>query len=123
MTKYNKKEIMLNAWRLVKSFFITISEALIKAWAGTKDKKSQNADHTLVEVARETEKAICVNAKITNIHTDKSFTKMVWIPKSLVKNENEVPNWFLGKKVSEISEEFNFKCDTEIKISRFVQYI
>lgn len=33
MTKYNKSEIMKNAWTMVKEAGLTISEALIRAWA------------------------------------------------------------------------------------------
>lgn len=33
MTKYNKSEIMKNAWKMVKEVSLTISEALKKAWS------------------------------------------------------------------------------------------
>lgn len=36
MAKYNKSEIMKNAWSIRKSFNVSMSEALKKAWAKAK---------------------------------------------------------------------------------------
>lgn len=42
MTKYNKSEIMKNAWAIRKAYNVSMSEALKKAWAAAKSPKEEN---------------------------------------------------------------------------------
>lgn len=47
-------------------------------------------------IAKETEKAICIRMSGEGLRSGDQISFDMWIPKSLVK-ENEVPMWFLLK--------------------------
>lgn len=51
-------------------------------------------------IARETEKAIALKAWGDKFDSKTTFSFPLWIPKSLIKND-EVPAWFIGKKMKE----------------------
>lgn len=112
MKKYNKSEIFKAAWKMVREFVVSLSEALKKAWEDAKKKNSTNrfrikdwffnkyftekfttahcecfSDFYSHNVLKETEKAIFVELDMMVSATgyDTSYTKKVWIPKSAVE--------------------------------------
>ena len=61
--------------------------------------------HAITKTVRETEKALAVEVTLEFCDVEKIADKMIWIPKSLVKN-NSVPGWFVSKKLNELLEEY-----------------
>lgn len=102
--KYNKSEIMKEAWKIVKHLGITISEGLKKAWARAKApkefelriknwflKKNCRTERVLFAmsgactVVRETEKAYLLACNGYQMWTPKSCTEMVETLESLAR--------------------------------------
>lgn len=61
--------------------------------------------HAITKKVRETEKALAVEVILEFCDVEKIVDKMIWIPKSLVK-DNSVPGWFVIKKLNELLEEY-----------------
>jgi len=61
--------------------------------------------HTIITIAKETEKAIAVNVTLDFCDAERNQNKLMWIPKSLVK-ENGVPGWFIMRKLQDILSEY-----------------
>jgi len=78
-------------------------------------KKWADDFHKVLEIAKETEKAIAVNAHFDAYNIERDITRLVWIPKSLMK-AGCVPGWFIAKKISEIEEEFYLQNNTGIML-------
>ena len=100
-----RSKVMKAAWTSFRSGKSkTWSESLRSAWAWAK--------RTLVEkfrsimTIRESEKAVAINVYFECVHTERTVTRMAWIPKSLLHN-GCVPEWFLTKKVNELAEQFS----------------
>lgn len=74
-----------------------------QAWA--------NSNHKVVSIKRETEKAIAVEAVFDAYNIEKTITRLVWVPKSLV-HEDGVPGWFIAKKITQLEDEFYLKHNT-----------
>jgi len=74
-----------------------------QAWA--------NSNHKVISIKRETEKAIAVNAVFDAYNTEKTITRLVWVPKSLI-HEDGVPGWFIAKKITQLEEEFYLEHNT-----------
>lgn len=64
----------------------------------------RNGYHTLENLVRETEKAAAISISFETVHTEKIIRRLLWLPKSLLKDAR-APGWFLLKKVDEIAEE------------------
>lgn len=60
-----------------------------------------------VAIARETEKAVAVEADVEIANLEKSTRRTLWIPKSVMK-DGGVPGWILDKKVQEMKSEFPY---------------
>lgn len=74
-----------------------------QAWA--------NSNHKVVSIKRETGKAIAAEAVFDAYNIEKTITKLLWIPKSLV-NDDGVPGWFIAKKITELEDEFYLEHNT-----------
>jgi len=61
--------------------------------------------HAITKIVRETERALAVEVILEFCDVEKMADKMIWIPKSLVK-DNSVPGWFVIKKLNELLEEY-----------------
>ena len=68
-------------------------------------KEWSTACHRIVEIAKETVKAVAVNAVFDAYNIERTIYRLLWIPKSLIKNGG-VPGWFIAKKVNELEHEF-----------------
>jgi len=74
-------------------------------------KQWQNAYHVIKEIARQTDKAIAVNLVLYVPNIEKWFDRLLWIPKSLIKNQ-AVQGWFVIKKIREQIEELKERVRT-----------
>ena len=74
-------------------------------------KKWANDFHKVIEIAKETEKAIAVKAYFDAYNIERDITRLIWIPKSLMK-DGCVPGWFIAKKITELEEEFYLEHNT-----------
>jgi len=68
-------------------------------------KEHANSYHKIINQVRETEKAIAVKVVLEFCDVEKIYSKLIWIPKSLLK-DNTVPGWFVNKKLNELLEEY-----------------
>lgn len=83
-------------------------------------KEFNNGLHEIVEIAKESEKAIAINAHWENFASDQSGYALVWFPKSQVKN-NRLPGWLLKAKAKELKERLTSQYTSfEIEINGFV---
>ena len=73
-----------------------------KAAADAASREFKNGFHS-VTTARESEKAIAVEARWKNHATDQRGTRLVWFPKSQVNN-GQVPGWLIQAKAKELRE-------------------
>lgn len=102
-----KSKVMKAAWTIYRKYknatMANWSKALKRAWKWAKDKLYPKPERTVLvtNIAKETAKAICATVQVVCVHTDNYFSKDIWIPKSLMRND-EVVAWFASKKESEI---------------------
>jgi len=75
-------------------------------------KEWSNSYHKIITTARETEKAIAVKANFDAPNLERDFTRLVWVPKSLIK-DMAIPGWFIVKKVREIAEQLYEEIHTQ----------
>ncbi|NIP26660.1 MAG: hypothetical protein GWN94_19815 [Phycisphaerae bacterium] len=64
-----------------------------------------NDYHSIIEFAKETEKAVAVKIWLDFCDVEKTIEKLLWVPKSIIR-DNAVPGWFLLKKFNEILDEY-----------------
>jgi len=72
-----------------------------------------NSYHVILSIAKETAKAIAVQANFDAYNLERDFTRYLWIPKSLLKNM-AVPGWFIAKKVREVAAELEDEICTGV---------
>jgi hypothetical protein len=63
----------------------------------------KNGMHDLLTIERENDKAVAINASIYEECTDQQITRLVWFPKSQVKN-NQAPGWLFLAKANDLRE-------------------
>ncbi|MCJ8153192.1 hypothetical protein MKJ01_05380 [Chryseobacterium sp. SSA4.19] len=102
-TKINKSIVFKSAWKMVKDFYMNLSDALKKAWKYAKD----NIKLIKLNIVRETEKAVAIEVYTSNGYTSTSHKyygqkNLMWFPKSVLVN-GCAPSWMVNKKM----EEFN----------------
>lgn len=76
------------------------------------EKSFNEAYHAILNIDRETEKAVAIAAHFDLCDIERDCVKLVWIPKSLIKN-NAVQGWFVNKKLDEIVSQ-NRNCGSMI---------
>ena len=81
------------------------SESEAKEWS--------NSYHKILEVKRETEKAVAVEVNFDAYNLERDFSRLIWIPKSLIK-DMAVQGWFLAKKIHEEAEELTERIRTGV---------
>jgi hypothetical protein len=64
----------------------------------------KNGMHDVGSVERETTKAVAVKATIYEECTDQQITRLVWFPKSQIKND-QAPGWLFLAKVNDLLEQ------------------
>jgi len=100
-----RSKVMKAAWTSFRSGKSkTWSESLRSAWAWAK--RTLLEKFRSIMTIRESEKAVAINVYFECLHTERTVTRMAWIPKSLLQN-GCVPEWFLTKKVNELAEQFS----------------
>jgi len=101
----------------------TVSKKVLdKAVVNFKERQAAHAEatewadsyHRILEVARETEKAVAVKANFDAYNLERDFQHLVWIPKSLLHGL-AVPGWFIIKKVRQITEELYEELHTGVR--------
>lgn len=89
-----------------------------KAAKGAADRAFKNDLHPVM-AARESEKAIAVEARWENFASDQSGKRLVWFPKSQVK-DGKVPGWLIQAKAKEMRDALTSSSTAfEIDISGF----
>lgn len=73
--------------------------------AEEEDRIWREAYHSVGAPTRETEKAILIKVSCEEFVSDQLITRDIWFPKSLMRNENEFPGWFIRKKVAELKDQ------------------
>lgn len=81
------------------------SEVEAKEWS--------NSYHKILEVKRESEKALAIEVNFNAYNLERDFSRLVWIPKSLIK-EIAVQGWFMAKKIREAVEELTEQIHTGV---------
>ena len=66
-------------------------------------KEWKNAFHNIGAPVRETEKAVAIEARWHEPNTDQSGKRLVWFPKSQIK-DGAVPGWLIEAKARELRE-------------------
>lgn len=99
--KFNKSTILKSAWKMVKDYAMDISSAMKKAWSYAKKK----AEMVYLNVSRETEKAVAIDAYYSNGVLTTSFKyygrkTLVWFPKSMMV-DGCIAKWMFDKKMRE----------------------
>ena len=81
------------------------AEEEAKEWA--------NSYHRIIKIERETEKALAIKVNFDAYNLERDFGRLIWIPKSLIKNM-AVQGWFLAKKIREAAEELTEQIRTGV---------
>jgi len=68
-------------------------------------KEWSNSYHRIIKVEKETDKALAVKINLDSYNIERDFKRLLWIPKSLVKDLT-VPGWFIIRKVRELIDGF-----------------
>jgi len=68
-------------------------------------KQFANEYHKILGIEKETEKAIAVKLVLDFCDVEKTQNKLLWIPKSLIK-DGAVQGWYVTKKMQEILDEY-----------------
>lgn len=63
----------------------------------------KNGMHDLLTIERENDKAVAINVSIYEECTDQQINRLVWFPKSQIKN-NQAPGWLFIAKVNDLME-------------------
>ena len=100
----------------VKTFEKAVANYKERAEIRQEAKEWANACHRIVEVARETTKAIAVKASFDAYDIERTVHRLVWIPKSLIQNGG-VPGWWVAKKIDELKHEFYEHYQTGIMLN------
>ena len=66
------------------------------------NKTVNNAPSNIGHVVKESEKAVMVEVEIDSPHTDHLIVKGVWIPKKMLDENGNAPDWYLEKRLKEI---------------------
>jgi len=96
-----------------KTFEKAIKNFKERERAAAEAREWANSYHAIIKVARETEKAIAVEANFDAYDLERDFTRLIWIPKSLLC-DMAVPGWFLLKKIYEAADELAEKIHTGV---------
>lgn len=74
-------------------------------------------------VLRETEKAVAVRVpvELCNLEVDREET--MWLPKSQIRNGNEIPAWLISRKVEEMQAQFPHGSGAWIKIDEVMEAV
>jgi hypothetical protein len=67
---------------------------------------AKNATFLPVEIARETEKAIAVEATVTCPHTHQSKERLAWFPKSILGSDGSISRVWLARKEADLRQSF-----------------
>ena len=102
----------------VKTFERAVKNFKERAASYAEAREWLNSYHTIKSVKRETEKAVAVEANFDAYNLERDFSRLIWIPKSLLKNM-AVPGWFIAKKVREVAENLTEQIHTGV----FCDYI
>jgi len=106
-TEDGRQGWMMN--RSVNAELMVNEETFIKAaaeFAGRESAKEaamefRNEYHSIGEIARESDKVVAVEARIDEECTDQSITRLIWLPKSQIK-DGQVQGWLLQTKVEDL---------------------
>ena len=98
-TKINKSIVFKSAWKMVREYAMDLSSALIKAWKFAKE----NASYVLLNIVKETEKAVAIEVYTAHGFTSSSpkmygRKNLVWFPKSMLV-DSRVPSWLYNQKM------------------------
>lgn len=99
--RWLKDDFTISATTFEKAVAYIAEKAAVREAA----KQFNDAYHTLAKVVKETEKAVAVEAVLDFCDVEKYSHKMLWIPKSLIKN-GAVQGWFVIKKIEELLDEY-----------------
>jgi len=69
--------------------------------------------HKIIEVERETGKAVAVKALFDAYNIERDYERLLWIPKSLINNM-AIPGWFVAKKIREAAEQLSEQIRTGV---------
>lgn len=67
-------------------------------------KEWANTYHRIIKIEKETEKAVAIKVNYDAYNLERNFSRLIWIPKSLIK-DMAVQGWFLTKKIREAADE------------------
>ena len=98
-TQINKSILFKSAWKMVKEYAMTMTEALKKAWKYAKE----NASYISLNAVKETEKAVAIEVYTANGVTSESpkiygRKSLIWFPKSMLVN-GCAPLWMYNQKM------------------------
>lgn len=98
-TSINKSILFKSAWKMVKEYAMTMTDALKKAWKYAKE----NASYIFLNVVKETEKAVAIEVYSANgvISTSAKVygrKNLLWFPKSMLVN-GCAPMWMYHQKM------------------------
>jgi len=100
----------------VKTFEKAVSNYKERAEIRSEAREWSNARHKIIEIAKETAKAIAVKASFDAYDVERTVHRLVWIPKSLIKN-GAVPGWWMAKKIDELKHEFYDRYQTGVVLN------
>ena len=102
-----RSKVMKAAWTSFRNGRSSnFSESLKSAWAWAKRTLVEKSVEINGKIRRETEKAVAITITFVCVHTDQAVNRLMWIPKSLVRN-GAVSEWFFNKKIEEMKSEFS----------------
>lgn len=76
-------------------------------------KEWANSYHRIIEVKRETEKAVAIEVNFDAYNLERNFRRLIWIPKSMMK-DMAVQGWLLAKKIHQQAEELVERIHTGV---------
>lgn len=76
-------------------------------------KEWTNSLHRIIAIARETEKALAIEVNFDAYNLERNFKKLLWVPKSIVK-EKCIPGWFILKKIRQLADELTEQIHTGV---------
>lgn len=104
----NKSILFLKAHakarRIVKNvgdYMIAFSLSLKEVYA------EQKAVFEVRNIVRQSEKAVAVGVRLVCPFSDQSISRMVWLPKSMIK-DGAIAAWFWDKKIKELKSSISY---------------
>lgn len=86
---------------IVGDYVIAFSIALKEEYA------AQKAVFRIRNIVRQSEKAVAVGVRLVCPFSDQAISRMVWLPKSMIK-DGAIAAWFWDKKIKELKSSINY---------------